>query len=99
MARPRLFNVYTVSVAVAGLGFAILLTVLQAPHELHSWQADALARAARLLVLTFLSSVSRVNTRTGAPVNVGMPPMFGALLLLPPSAMARVTATATSGER
>jgi putative nucleotidyltransferase with HDIG domain len=99
MARPRLFNVYTVSVAVAGLGFAVLLTVLQAPHELHSWKDDVLARAAILLVLTFLSSVSRVNTRTGATVNVGMAPMFGALLLLPPWAVAWVAAIATADER
>ena len=99
MARPRLFSIYTVSIAVAGLGFTILLTVVQAPHEVHSWKDDVLARAAILLVLTFLSSVSRVNTRTGATVNVGMAPMFGALLLLPPWAVAWVAAIATADER
>ncbi|HXN00794.1 MAG TPA: MFS transporter [Candidatus Dormibacteraeota bacterium] len=99
MARSRLFTVYALSVAIAGLGLALLLTVLQAPHDVHSWTDEVLVRAAILAVLTFLSSISPLKTRTGAVVTVGMAPLFGALLILPTWAVMWVAAIATVDER
>jgi len=99
MARPRLFTVYTLSVAVAGLGLAVVLTSLQAPHEVHSWHDNVVVRAAILGLLTLLASLSYVKTRTGAHMSVGMAPMFGALLILPAWAVMWVAAIATVDER
>lgn len=99
MARPRLFTVYSLAVAVAGLGLALLLTLLQATHQVHSWRDDVVIRAAILLVLTFLSSLSPMKTRTGANVTVGMAPLFGALLILPTWAVMWVAAIGTMDER
>jgi len=99
MARSRLFTAYALSIAVAGLGLALVLTVLQAPHDVHSWTDEVLVRAAILAVLTFLSSISPLKTRTGAAVTVGMAPLFGALLILPTWAVMWVAAIATADER
>ena len=99
MARPRPFTIYSLSVAFAGLGLAVVATFLQAPHDVHSWKDAVLARAAILLVLTLLSSFSPMVTRTGARVTVGMAPLFGALLILPTWAVAVVAALGTIDER
>jgi putative nucleotidyltransferase with HDIG domain len=99
MARPRLFTVYALTVALVGLGLAILTTVIQAPHDIHSWKDDVVSRALILLVLTFLSSLSPMKTRYGASLTVGLAPLFGALLILPPWAVMWVAALGTMDER
>ncbi len=99
MARPRVFTVYTLSVAAAGLGLAVALTVAQAPHDVHSWNDVVLQRAAILVVLTFLASLSPMTSKTGAKVTVGMAPMFGALLILPTWAVMWVAAIGSIDER
>ncbi|HEX6506144.1 MAG TPA: MFS transporter, partial [Chloroflexota bacterium] len=99
MARPRLFTTYSLAVAVTGLGLAALLTWIEAPRQVHSWTDDVLVRAAILVVLTFLSSLSPMKTRTGANVTVGMAPLFGALLILPTWAVMWVAAIGTADER
>lgn len=99
MARPRLFTLYTLFVAAAGIGLTVALTVVQAPREVHSWADDIVIRAAILGLLTLLSSFTYVKTKTGAHQSVGMAPMFGALLILPTWAVMWVAAIATADER
>src|SRR6202022_2079744 len=52
-----------------------------------------------LLVLTVLSSVSPVRTKVGSIVTVGLAPLFGAFLLLPPWAVMTVAALGTLDQR
>jgi len=99
MARPRLFTVFTLSVATAGLGLAAVLTVLAAPHQVHSWHDSLLQRMGILVLLTFLASLSPMTSKTGAKVTVGMAPMFGALLILPTWAVMWVAAIGSIDER
>ena len=99
MARSRLYTVYSLSVALCGLGLAFVLTLRDAAHDVHSPTDDVLVRAAILAVLTFLSSISPMKTRTGAVVTVGLAPLFGALLILPTWAVMWVAAIATIDER
>ena len=99
MARRRLFVVYALSVAIVGLGSALVLTMVQGRHDVHSWSDDVLLRAAILAALTFLSSISPLKTRSGAVVTVGLAPLFGAVLILPTWAVMWVAAVATSDER
>lgn len=99
MARSRLYTAFSLSVAVIGLGLALALTVLRAPHDVHSWTDDVLVRAAILAALTFLSSISPLKTRSGAVVTVGIAPLFGALLILPTWAVMWVAAISTVDER
>src|ERR1700682_2058153 len=99
MARPRLFTVYALTVALVGLGLATVTTVLQAPHDLHSLRDDIVSRGLILLILTFLSSFAPMKTRYGASLTVGLAPLFGALLTLPPWAVMWVAALGTMDER
>src|ERR1700682_430458 len=99
MARPRLFTVYALTVALVGLGLATVTTVLQAPHDLHSLRDDIVSRGLILLILTFLSSFAPMKTRYGASLTVGLAPLFGALLILPPWAVMWVAALGTMDER
>ncbi|TMB64813.1 MAG: MFS transporter [Chloroflexi bacterium] len=99
MARHPFYSVYSLAVAVIGLGLAILTTVLQAPHDVHAWTDDVVSRGLILLVLTFLSSLSPMKTRYGASLTVGLAPLFGALLILPPWAVMWVAALGTMDER
>jgi putative nucleotidyltransferase with HDIG domain len=99
MARPRLYNVYAITVALVGLGLAVLTTVIQAPHDVRSWNADVISRGIILLLLTFLSSVSPMKARYGASLTVGLAPLFGALLILPPWAVMWVAVLGTMDER
>src|SRR5919204_3380167 len=99
MARPRLYTIYALTVAGLGLGLAVLTTVLEVPHDVHSWTDDVVSRALILLVLTFLSSLSPMKTRYGASLTVGLAPLFGALLILPPWAVMWVAALGTMDER
>ena len=99
MPRPRVYYVYAATVAVVGLGLTLYLTVVQAPHDVHSWTDDVLSRGLILLLLTFISSISPMKVRTGASVNVGLAPMFGALLILPTWALMWVAALGSIDER
>ncbi len=99
MARPRLFTVYALTVALVGLGLAVVTTALQAPHDLHSFRDDIVTRGLILLILTFLSSFAPMKTRYGASLTVGLAPLFGALLTLPPWAVMWVAALGTMDER
>lgn len=99
MARPRLFNVYSTTVGVVGLGLTLLLTVVQAPHDVHAWTDDIVSRAVILLLLTLISSFSPMKVRTGASVTVGLAPLFGALLILPTWALMWVAAIGSIDER
>src|SRR6266852_2877457 len=99
MARPRLFTVYALTVALVGLGLAVVTTALQAPHDLHSFRADIVTRGLILLILPFLSSFAPMKTRYGASLTVGLAPLFGALLTLPPWAVMWVAALGTMDER
>src|SRR5438445_722645 len=99
MARPRLFYVYALTVALVGLGLALVTTVLEAPHDIHSWPDDVVTRGLILLILTFLSSFAPMKTRYGASLTVGLAPLFGALLTLPPWAVMWVAAFGTMDER
>ena len=99
MARPRLYTIYALTVAGLGLGLAVLTTVLEVPHDVHSWTDDVVSQALILLVLTFLSSLSPMKTRYGASLTVGLAPLFGALLILPPWAVMWVAALGTMDER
>jgi putative nucleotidyltransferase with HDIG domain len=99
MARPRLYTAYALTVAIVGIGLAVLTTLAQAPHDVRSWTDDVISRGLILLALTFLSSLSPIKTRSGASVTVGLAPLFGALLVLPPWAMMWVAALGTMDER
>lgn len=99
MARPRLYTAYSLTVAIVGIGLAVLTTLVQAPHDVRSWTDDVVSRGLILLALTFLSSLSPMKTRSGASVTVGLAPLFGALLVLPPWAMMWVAALGTMDER
>jgi len=99
MARPRIYNVYALTVASIGLGLAVVTTVIQAPHDIHAWNADVISRGIILLLLTFLSSVSPMKARYGASLTVGLAPLFGALLILPPWAVMWVAVLGTMDER
>ncbi len=99
MARPRLYTVYALGIAAAGLLLSAVTTLRQAPGDLHSDPADVVSRAVILLLLTFLSSISPMKTRYGASLTVGLAPLFGALLILPPWAVMWVAALGTVDER
>src|SRR5260370_41419084 len=98
MARPRLFTIYALTVALVGMGLAVVTTVLQAPPDLHSFRDDIVTRGLILLILTFLSSFAPMKTRYGASLTVGLAPLFGALLTLPPWAVMWVAALGTMDE-
>lgn len=99
MGRPRQFTVYALTVALVGLGLTVLTTVLQAPRDVHSLHDDVVSRGLILLILTFLSSFAPMKTRFGASLTVGLAPLFGALLTLPPWAVMWVAALGTMDER
>ena len=100
MARPKLFTVYALAVAGLGLGLVVITTLVQAPADLHSDRGvDVISWGIILLLLTFLSSVSPMKTRYGVSMTVGLAPLFGALLTLPPWALMWVAALGTVDER
>src|SRR5438445_12370393 len=100
MARPKLFTVYALAVAGLGLGLVVITTLVQAPADLHSDRGvDVISWGIILLLLTFLSSVSPMKTRYGVSMTVGLDPLLGALLRLPPWALMWVAALGTVDER
>lgn len=101
MNRHRLATLYMWSVAFLGIALLVVITAMEAPRDLaRDDSGNQLANALILLVLTFLSSISPVETKLGAAkVNVGLAPMFGAYLLLNPWAVMWVAALGTVDER
>lgn len=74
--------------------------MVQAPNDLAGpGSTDLLTRLSILVVLTFLSSIAPLKTRHGAVLTVGLAPIFGALILLPPWALMLVAALGTLDER
>jgi putative nucleotidyltransferase with HDIG domain len=99
MNRQRLAALYIWAVALVGCALWALTTLLQAPSDIKSGGPNLLIHLAILLVLTILSSVSPVRTKVGSIVTVGLAPLFGAFLLLPPWAVMTVAALGTLDQR
>jgi putative nucleotidyltransferase with HDIG domain len=100
MPRPKLTSLYLVSVGIAGISFLVITTIVQAPSDFKGTGArELVTRVLILLVLTFLSSLAPLRTRQGIIVSVGLAPLFGALLSLPPWALMWVAAIGTIDER
>ncbi len=100
MPGPKRASVYLLTVGIAGLTLLVGTALIQAPHDLSSKNAsDLVWDLIVLLVLTFLSSIAPLKTRHGAALTVGLAPLFGALLLLPPWALMCVAAFGTIDER
>jgi putative nucleotidyltransferase with HDIG domain len=99
MNRQRLATPYIWAVAFAGCVLWVATTILQAPGDLKSGGSGLLIHLGILLVLTFLSSVSPVQTKVGSIVTVGLAPLFGAFILLPPWAVMTVAALGTVDQR
>ena len=98
MPKVKLADVYLWSIAVAGLGILGLVTVLEAPQSLRS-DHQVVVNGVILLCLTVLSSVSPMETRHGSVLTVGLAPLFGALILVPPWAVMWIAALGTIDER
>lgn len=98
MPKFKLLSTYLWTVTVLGFGMVAVATVIQAPKDLHPG-SQVLINAAILLVLTFLSSVSPMETRHGSVLTVGLAPLFGALMLAPPWAVMWIAALGTIDKR
>jgi putative nucleotidyltransferase with HDIG domain len=98
MPRLKLSAVYVWLVAAVGLGVLVATTVVEAPHDFRSG-SSILVNGLTLLALTFLSSVSPMETRHGTLLTVGLAPLFGALMLMPPWAVMWIAAVGTVDER
>ncbi|TMD23041.1 MAG: MFS transporter [Chloroflexi bacterium] len=100
MPGPKRASIYLLTVGFLGLALLVSTALIQAPHDLTSKNAgDLVWDLAILLLLTFLSSIAPLKTRHGAALTVGLAPLFGALLLLPPWALMCVAALGTIDER
>src|SRR6202165_1185775 len=100
MPRPKRSTVYLLTVGILGLALLVGTALIQAPHDLRSkGAADVIWDLVILLLLTFLSSIAPLKTRHGAVLTVGLAPLFGALLALPPWAVMWVAAIGTLDER
>jgi len=100
MPGPKRATVYLLTVGILGLTLLVGTALIQAPYDLRSkGAADLVWDLSILLVLTFLSSIAPLRTRHGAALTVGLAPLFGALLLLPPWALMCVAAFGTIDER
>jgi putative nucleotidyltransferase with HDIG domain len=98
MPRLKLSAFYVWLVAALGLGLLVFTTVVDAPRDLVPG-SPVVINGFILLALTFLSSVSPMETRHGTLLTVGLAPLFGALMLLPPWAVMWVAAVGTVDER
>ena len=100
MPGPKRASLYLLTVGILGLTLLVGTALVQAPHDLKAKSATDLTwDIAILLILTFLSSIAPLKTRHGAALTVGLAPLFGALLLLPPWAVMSVAALGTVDER
>lgn len=94
MTRQSLFSIYVWSVTSLGLTMLVGTTVSQAPADLKGNPAGLLAAAAILVTLTFLSTVSPMETAVGT-VTVSLAPLFGAILIVPPWAVMLIACLGT----
>jgi putative nucleotidyltransferase with HDIG domain len=101
MTRQKLGPIYMWSIAALGLSLLLVSTLAQAPTDLgHQGQARRLiADGSILLVLTFLSHISPLETRQGSILTVGLAPLVGAVMDLPPWAVMWVACFGTLDER
>ena len=101
VSRSRVAPFYIWGVAAVGIGLCVFTTVWAAPWRLwaNSEHREVVLNAVILVILTFISSISRVETRVGSRVTVSIAPLFGAVLLLPPWAVMAVAALGTLDER
>lgn len=100
MGSERRAAIYIWSVALVGISLWLGSSVYQAPADVRAGAGGRLlTELAILLLLTILSSISPVQTRAGSTVTVGLAPLFGAFLLLPPWALMTVAALGTIDER
>ena len=98
MPKLKPSQVYLWVIATIGLGVLAVTTAVQAPGDV-SRGSQVLINSAILLALTFLSSISPMETRHGSVLTVGLAPLFGALLLVPPWAVMWIAALGTVDER
>lgn len=95
MSRQRIASLYSYGIAALGLGLWSTAIVVAAPWAAPVDPQAVLLNGAILLVLTFMSSISPVQTRVGSTLTVSMAPLFGAVLLLPPWAAMTVAVIGT----
>ncbi len=99
MTRQKLARLYVWLTATLGIGLWLVTTIVQAPGDIQPNPGNVLISAGILLILTFLSSISPMETRSGSVVTVGLAPLFGAFIVLPPWALMAVAALGTIDER
>lgn len=100
MPRAKPSTWYLLAVGFVGVGLLLATTISEAPGDLRGpGAAELVTRLLILVVLTFLSSIAPLKTRHGVVLTVGLAPIFGALLLLPPWALMLVAALGTLDER
>ena len=75
MPKFKPIDAYLWFIAALGLGLLGLTTALQAPKDIHPG-SQVLINGAILLILTFLSSISPMQTRHGSVLTVGIGPTF-----------------------
>jgi putative nucleotidyltransferase with HDIG domain len=95
MSRQRIASLYSFGIAALGVGFWLASIVAAAPWATPVDPQAVWLNGAILLVLTFMSSISPVQTRVGSTLTVSMAPLFGAVLLLPPWAAMTVAVIGT----
>jgi len=98
MPKLKPAQAYLWLIALVGLGTLAVTTAVQAPADLHQGSGE-LINGAILLALTFLSSISPMETRHGSVLTVGLAPLFGALLLVPPWMVMWIAVLGTVDER
>jgi len=86
------------AISVLGIGLWLSSSAFLAPADIRTGAVN-LTDLAILLVLTFLSSISPMQTRHGSTLTVGLAPLFGSLMLVPPWAVMTVAALGTLDER
>ena len=100
MTRQKLGPVYMWSIAALGLSLLLVSTLVQAPADLaHGAARKLITDGIILLVLTFLSHISPLETRQGSILTVGLAPLVGAVMVLPPWAVMWVACFGTLDER
>lgn len=87
------------STAVLGVGLWLATTTVQGPVDIRRNPEGLFVAMGVLLLLTLLSSVSPMETRSGSTVTVGLAPLFGAFIVLPSWALMTVAALGTIDER
>lgn len=96
MTRRRATKIYVWSLVTLGLGLWVTSTFHGAPTDLRN--PGLLAQGLILLALTFLASISPMETGIGT-VTVSLAPLFGAVLILPPWAVMWVASLGTIDDR